>query len=379
MRINLRIKNEDVGFQIFDALYAFKQSLDYSGNLNIVINQPPMLGDCSVLCVNMFSDTSVEETKQYDLVFMSNGGEPLTDATPWMTELIQQDNTYLISNSFLTQEHQLFNKVITWPDSFMLCRDYWCRHFYPQYFENLKNWNKKENQKKKWTITAINGQNRTWRHWLFFELLPTVPNINIVTNLGSSVTRLNDPHWASTEDLMFHEWLNSRFDFATPEPNSYYPNVKMIGIDGKFGEVPPGYFIMPEYWQSNCVLWPETTWQNNEIAVTEKACKCFYSKTIPWPVGGANIHTLYNQQGFYTAWNLLPPEHQQFDSILDHVTRYHALTRALIWATENPEIFYSKQANEMLQSNQTTFLLGLDSIVNIATNMDKMFQQYAKQ
>jgi hypothetical protein len=377
MRINLNMKNGGIGFQIFDALYAFKQSLtqNYVSKLDIAINQPLVPGDCSALCVNMPPYMSVEETKQYNLVFISNGGEPLTVATPCMTKLIQQDNTYLIANSFLTQDHQLFNKVITWPDPFLQCRDYWCRHFYPQYFENLKN----RNQKKKWTITAINGQNRSWRHWLFAELLSTIPDINIVSNISTSVIRLNDPHWASAEDVIFHEWLNSRFEYSIPEPDSYYSNSRIIGIDGKFGEIPPGYFIMSEYWQSDCVLWPETTWQNNEICVTEKACKCFYSQTIPWPVGGANTHTLYNEQGFYTAWNLLPPEHQQFDSMLDHVDRYNALTCALIWVTNNPEVFHSARAKEMLQSNQTKFLLGSDSIIHTVTNIDKLFQQYAKQ
>ena len=377
MRINIDIKNTGIGFQIFDALYAFKQSLtlDYSSNLDIVINQPLMPDDCSVLWADMPSNMSVEETKKYNLVFISNRGESLMVATHRMTELIQQDNTYLIPNSFLTQDHQLFDKVITWPDSFLQCRDYWCRHFYPQYFENLRN----RDQKKKWVITAINGQNRTWRHWLFAELLSTVHNINITSNLGSSITQLNDPHWASTEDTIFHEWINSRFEHTIPQPDTYYSNSKMIGIDRKFGEIPPGYFIMPEYWQSDCVLWPETTWQNNELCVTEKACKCFYSQTIPWPVGGANIHTLYNEQGFYTAWNLLPPEHQQFDNILDHEKRYNALTCALYWATEHPEVFYSIQAKEMLQSNQTKFLLGSDSIVTAVTKMDKLLQQYAKQ
>jgi hypothetical protein len=375
MKINIDFEYSSIGIQIFDSLYAYRQSLnsECSSDWKITFNQAELPNDCSVLFAVAPSDLSVEEVKKYDLVFMCNGGEPLTVATPAMTELIKQDNTYLIANSFLTRSHQLVNKVFTWPDAIMQCRDYWCRHFYPQYFENLRN----TNQKKKWPITAINGQNRTWRHWLFSELLTTVPNINIVSNISSSIEKLNDPHWASNEDIEFHKWINAHFEDTIPEPDSYYANSKCIGIQGKFGDMPPGYFIMSEYWQSECVLWPESTWQNNELCITEKACKCFYSQTIPWPVGGANIHALYNEQGFNTAWNLLPPEHREFDSILDHKERYHALVRALHWASKNPGIFSSDQAKSILHSNQTHFLLCASDVGSVI-NIDKLFQQYAK-
>jgi hypothetical protein len=373
MKINIDVKNQSIGIQIFDSLYAYRQSLnvEYSSDWEITFNQSNLSVDCSVLFAPGPTDLSVNEVKKYDLVFMCNGGEPLTVATPEMTELIKQDNTYIISNSFLTQDHQLVNKVLPWPDAIMQCRDFWCRHFYPQYFENLRN----TNQKKRWTITALNGQNRTWRHWLFSELLATVPNINIVNKINSSIEKLNDPHWASKEDLEFLDWINSRYEDTIPEPDSYYSNSKLIGIQGKFGDMPPGYFIISEYWQSDCVLWPESTWQNNELCITEKACKCFYSQTIPWPVGGANIHNLYKQQGFYTALDLLPPELQKFDSILDHKERYHALANAVQWASANPEIFHSEKANSILQNNQKQFLL-CASDVNAVINMNKLFQQY---
>ena len=377
MKINIDVahQNESIGVQIFDSLYAYRQSLnaDYSSDWNITFNQPGHLIDCSVLFVYFPSDIYITESKKYDLVFMCNGGEPLSVATPAMRELINQDNTYIISNSFLTTTHQLIHKVFCWPDAIMTCRDYWCRHFYPQYFENLRNFD----QKKKWKITAINGQNRTWRHWLFTELLTTVPGINILNNYNLEIKKIKDPHWATEEDLQFIEWCNTRYLNASSLTDSYYSNSKLIGIEGKFGEIPPGYFIMPEYWQSDCVLWPETAWQNNELCITEKACKCFYSRAIPWPVGGANIHALYNEQGFSTAWNLLPPEHQQFDSILDHKQRYHALVRALQWVSENLEVFHSDQAKLILQNNQQQFLLCASDVKSVM-NIDKLFQQYAK-
>jgi hypothetical protein len=73
-------------------------------------------------------------------------------------------------------------------------------------------------------------------------------------------------------------------------------------------------------------------------------------------VAGANINRLYNEIGFYTAWNLLPEEMQKFDGILDHDVRYQQLSHAVAWLHNNPEVFDSEQYRCMTQQNKLNFL-----------------------
>ena len=146
-------------------------------------------------------------------------------------------------------------------------------------------------------------------------------------------------------------------DNSIPEPDHYYDLCPTIGIDGKFGKIAPGYFIMPEYFEYACVIFPESTWQNNELAITEKALKCFYTGSLPFPIGGANVNQLYNDIGFYTAWNLLPDNLKQFDQITDHVTRYQQAVVAVDWLNSNYAVFKSDQARSLINQNQYNFLI----------------------
>jgi hypothetical protein len=130
----------------------------------------------------------------------------------------------------------------------------------------------------------------------------------------------------------------------------------MSGIDGKFGQWPPGYMLMPLYFEHSCVIFPESTWQNDELAITEKILKCFFAGAIPWPIGGSNLNHLYNHAGFQTAWNLLPAEHQAFDAERNHFRRYHAVVDAIKWLEKNPEVMYTEQARNMIALNRHRFL-----------------------
>ena len=45
----------------------------------------------------------------------------------------------------------------------------------------------------------------------------------------------------------------------------------------------------------------------------------------------SSFNTLYNSLGFYTAWNILPEDLQQFDFEQDHNNRYIMMVDALKW------------------------------------------------
>ena len=365
-KINITIKKSSIALQIFDALYAFLQNLNlptYQSTINITFDDTYSHNDLNILCDYMPDEYSEQELTKYDFIFYCNGGEALTVATATMKKLLDRDNVFLITNSYLPKSHQLAHKVFWFSHHIQACHDYWTRHFYPQYFENTKN----KNISRESTLIAINGTIRTNRHYLFTLLTLHAPTIQQYSNIGKTVHLLNNAHWESLQDTEFREWLNKKYNnLASPEPNWYYDQSPTIGIDGKFGKVPPGYFIMPEYFKHSCVIFPESGWQNDELNITEKALKCFYAGSLPFPIGGANINQLYNDIGFYTAWNLLPIEFKQFDQIKDHKTRYQQAVNAITWLNNNRSIFETDEFSTMTIKNKLNFLTCKSD--NIAVN-----------
>jgi hypothetical protein len=375
MKINITVKTDSVGMQIFDAWYAFLQSLNsdnYCAPLEITIDAPYQVGDLNILYDNMPVNFLAQNLTKYDFIFFCNSVEPLEVATKTMVDLLDQNNVYLLTNSYLTESHPLFHKVIWFPINLIMCRDYWTRHFYPQYYENIKN--RSINRKEE--LIAINGSVRTNRHYFFTLLQQHVPDIPQWSRISTVVHKLNDAHWESTEDTQFRNWVNERYqDTSIPQPDHYYDSSVTIGIDGRFGQVVPGYFVMPEYFEYSCVIFPESTWQNNELAMTEKALKCFYAGSLPFPIAGANVNQLYNKIGFYTAWNLLPKDMQMFDSILDHKIRYQQAAKAIQWLKNNAEVFGGPLFKEMTDANKIKFLTcDCDHIA--ISNFDQLLQKF---
>jgi hypothetical protein len=369
LKINITIKKFSVDVQIFDALYVFLQSLNssnYQSMIDITMDATYSRDNLNILCDYMPNEYSEQELTKYDLIFYCNGGEPLAVATDIMKKLLDHDNVFLIANSYLHESHQLAHKVFWYPHNIQTCRDYWTRNFYPQYFENIKN----KNISRDSAPIAINGTIRTNRHYLFTLLKSHTPTIQQYSNIGKTVRLLNDAYWESMQDTKFKEWLNKKYNnFSSPEPDRYYDQSPTIGIDSKFGKIPPGYFIMPEYFKHPCVIFPESGWQNNELNITEKALKCFYAGSLPFPIGGANINRLYNDVGYYTAWNLLPIELKQFDQIEDHATRYQMAVAAITWLNNNRAVFQANEFATMTTENKLNFLTCKSNSIAV----DKLF------
>lgn len=355
MKINIREFRTGLGLQLFDAWYAFKQSqAQYTPDFELTITKEQQLADLNALYSYMPSNVEVDK---YDLVFFCNGGEPLQVATDYIKQCLELDHCYLMSNSLLTADHKLANKVIWFPHNIKTCRDYWTRDFYPQYFENMQNTKLPRNQ----GMMVINGQNRSWRHDVFSRL----EEIKFHNKLSTGVTVTDDAHWETEEDVEYREYVNSVYQAKNQK---YYSNCVPVGVDKKFGMVGLGYFIMPEYFTHDCIVFPETSWQNNELAVTEKALKCFYAGSIPFPVGGANINSLYNQIGFSTAWNLLPDLLKVYDSEQNHFRRVQQTVAAIQWLNNNQSVFQTEQCQQMRRQNLIRFLTcssDYDSVVRL--------------
>lgn len=355
MDINIHEKNNGVGIQMFDGLYAYRQSLDseYKSDWNITITDTCQPADLNILFEYMpQEDTQVDH---YDLVFFCNDCEPLMDASRRMKELYSNDNVYLITNSYLTSDHPLFDKVIWTPNQISICKTYWTQKFYPHYYESKRH----EALPRQPTLAYINGLNRTVRHY-FSELLAE-SKLEIDQRL-TYPDIANTPHsqWESAADQEFRSWLEDKYynqwSMSQHDNYTYYNNQTSIGIGQKFGETPPGYVILPMYYTNSCIAYPETGWQNNELTITEKTLKCFYAGSLPFVIGGSNLNKLLNDLGFATAWNLLPKEHQTFDQEENHKLRYHQIVSALEWLQDNLQVFESDEFIQLTNQNKSVLL-----------------------
>jgi len=358
MKIVVSQISQGIGHQILDAWHAYRQSkLDnYVHNYEYIFDQVENVHDydLSIYCAYMPKKISSDVLEKYDLVLICNGGEPIEVASPLIKELLSHDHVYLISNAWLGDQHPLKQKVIWFPHNVQTCRDYWTRHFYPQYFENQKF----DKLPRSNSMIAIIGSNRPNRQFFFDELTNALPELKIHPTISVDKTKLKDCQWESQEDTDFKQWLNNKYAAVTNVDNkkNYYSLSVKVGIQDKFGLVFSGYFVLPLYFENACVVFPDTSWVNHELCLTEKAIKCFYSGSLPMPVAGAGVNKYYNQLGFYTAWNLLPPEYQDFDQEENHRLRYKKLIGAVKWLYDNPQVFESDLFKQLTQENKINFL-----------------------
>lgn len=362
IRIHNFSNGNDVGLQIFDRYYAYQQAVNFNNNYQPDVQieyGPPMLGAVNIA----FSSMPHQEfcnVDNYDFIFLDNASEPLEVSTPYMAECLSKYNhAYFISGAFLNQTHWVESKVIPFNNNIRLFHDGMVRGFYPQYYQ------------RSWTIpnhTAdicyVNGENRSNRQYFIELLQQNNLNIHIKSVLKNSVVKLLDSQFEDLHDQEFRQFVNNRYNSKLHEPgSSYYNNAVSIGINQAFGKVPPGYFMIDEYYNYRCVVFPETHWVNNEHFATEKIFKCFVAGTIPWPISGAKTHAMYNQYGYQTAWNLLPEEHQQFDNEPNHVLRYNQIISAMSWLKQNAHVLRGDFAREIIQKNCFNFFTNtLDSI-----------------
>lgn len=361
MKIGIDYLGHSASSQMFDSLYAFKQSQSPGTNYSIdLIIDESSANDADIKILFCYLPETLENKnpQDYDFVFLCNNSESLDVSTQLMFDLYHgYPNVYLVSNSYLHHTHPLYGRVIWYCLNIPLCRDYWNRPFYPQFYEHQTKSASIARQNK---ITIINGQNRAWRHHAIQEIIKNSPGISV----KSSITRDNiineilDCIWESDQDRAFRDETNSAYPISRNCETDYYSNSIVTGINEKFGSIPPGYFILDEYYENLVTVFTERSWLNNELSITEKGLKCFMAGSIPFPIGGSNIHMLYNQLGFYTAWNLLPDSLKVFDCMTNHLERYEHMSRAVAWLIDNLDDLDQQEINQMVDHNRFKFLSG---------------------
>ena len=360
MKINVDFFDQPTELQLFDCLYAYRQSLQHDNQSDWQIqynSQHKEDVDLDILLLDVFAPRPTVDFASYDLILLLNRSEPLEVFNQQCLDLLELEQTYIIANSFLSSDHTLHGRVLWFPyTSIIHCIDWWHRSFFPMAYQHVQN----SQLTRQDQIVAINGANRANRNYFFALLSQSNCDIKILSNINSSVNKLRDACWESEQDTEFKIWLNSmyqgKFSSNSQTKIKYYDSAVSIGIDKKFGSIPPGYWLMPEYYENICVVFPESCWLNGELSITEKSAKCFLASSMPFPIAGSDVNQLYNRLGFWTAWNLLPMNLQGFDSEKNHALRYQGAVDAIAWLNANKDVFATETCKNMLLQNKLNFV-----------------------
>jgi len=361
-KIRIHKFSDSIGLQLFDRYYAYRQAVNAKNKYqsDVIVEYGPPTSNAVNIAFSSMPKRNFCKFDDYDLVFLDNAGESLEVSTPYIAECLDKyKNVYFISGAFLDQTHWLDSKNIPFNHNICLLHDVMVRGFYPQYYE--RSWTEPTHTHD---ICYVNGVNRSNRQYFMELLQKNNVDIAIKSALTDGVVEVPDCQFEDLHDQAFRKFVNNCYD--THFHRTYYHNSGVqVGIDHEYGNVPMGYFMINEYYDYKCVVFPETHWVNNQHFMTEKIFKCFVAGTIPWPIAGAKTHAMYNQSGYQTAWNLLPLEHQQFDNEYDHKLRYDKIILAIEWLKQNSHVLTSEMARNITQNNYLKFFTNTLDITTV--------------
>ena len=346
-------KSDYVGLEIFDYLLAYSQwHSDYNHTLDIELGDPTPQA-FNIAFVSM-PQTALHDLDHFDIVILDNADEAFGRGTEHLYHaLFQFDNSYLACNSILHPEHPQYAKLNPRIITSMIC---WHQHrrtyidpvYAPSYEFNMEAHNVG-------SLVYINGRNRSWRECitqLLQQHAPEVPHHNIINNSVVSETKFSwhEDQYDTAMRIQCNDSLVNQKHNNLP-PDQRWPALP-AGVRSRFGEVEFHDRFFDAFRHNAVIVYPESTWQNNVLSLTEKSLRCFLHQRWAMPFGGANIHALFRNQGFETAWSLLPKGLQQFDQCLDHKQRWQQQAQAVQWLAEHPEVFDSDHARNVLLQNK---------------------------
>lgn len=355
-------KIESIGLQVFDSLYAHYQNLAAKDNFESQVSitcAPTGHEDVRVLFAHRPKSLDHVNLDNYHAIFFCHSGESIEACNDTMFDVVSRyKNAYIICNSYLTKQHPHRDQILWHALTFSQFHDYCTRPFYPQYFELIKKNPLSTLYQPRKHIKLVNGLNRSVRQWALDKIVEYNPLIEIrnSVSVNSVVNETLHGYFESPEDTEFREFANSYYLIDKHSPNLMHQNTPVIGIDGKFGSFGLGYSFIDDYFDYKIIITPERSWFNHELSMTEKSLKCFAALSLPLPLGGAKINQLYNDMGFYTAWNLLPEDLKNYDNQVDHRQRYIDIAKAIKWLHSNPNVTYNSNYYDMVKSNQVKFL-----------------------
>lgn len=314
------------------------------------------------------------DPKEFDLNILDAGQHHFEVCVPSMYEAITNyKNCYFTHSSYTENTYPNFEKLIYCPNMWKF-QTWYGLAMYPTYFEDIE-----KDLKERKNLIWIAGQGRPNRYLIQDFLKLTCKDlIDFRSNNFTPQDTLLDSWFETEDDTKFREFVNLNYSIPNEGhfwSKNYYSSGINVGINNKFGNLKAGNLILDEYKNFKCVIFSESAWLNDTIQLTEKIVKCFVTKTIPWPIGGANTDLLYNKLGFQTAWNLLPEQLQLYNYEKDHVKRHQMCANAVAWLARNYEVLTSTKAYNLVENNfKTLYSNKLDKAS--AIQLDNVIRKY---
>ena len=350
-----------VTHQIVDQWAAYLQYLDqpnYRVTCDITVSeytgQDLDQTEFNVLLHHMPDDSILQLLDTFDVVFIDNGTEPVSVcSTQTIGDLLnnKQPNVYFQLHSYFYNRPDWNNNILWERQAFHeMFKEFYCSPFYPTFYSQ-RNANDTRNG-----ITYINGRNKSVRQHFFLCIGQQCPGVNLHNVLSSGVYETFDSVIETVEDTEFKDLCNTIYTIKSQQDWTYYADSILPGrqtpeVNNTRGDINPGCFLLPYYYENNCIVYPETVWINDEFALTEKSWKCFIAGVMPFPVAGAHFHQMMHDNGYYSAWSLLPDELKQWDNECDHQLRHIAQADAVAWLYDNQWVFAEDKCKEMILSN----------------------------
>lgn len=368
---------DDYAAQLWEYYYAHKQHIMYPNPPDISISFQKIDKNIDKKLFNVLhvqhvdvSKLSDTECDLYDVIIVDNSIENLSVGNnESLTFIKNNDNVYFLVGSFVHSEYHLYDKCISLPRDWLNCRNWYTN---PKVFVSYGVESSKARTNK---MVFIGGALRSYRKFLIDELEHT--GIDFLQN-SLKLECTNDTINGDDFDQQFVDYCNEIYNVGgvtTSEINIFY-NVLRFGIPSKpAGQTSISYIVMPEYKEYKCVLYPESSFINHEVYPTEKTWKCVVSKTHWIMFAGKHSYQLMADMGIRSILELTP-NGIKFDSIDNHVSRFREMSKSIKYLNNNPEIFDTQEAHDILNTNYEGFLTGNKFIMPMITKLDEILEKH---
>ena len=341
------------GQEIFDLLVAeWQWRSDYQHTPDIQFSAPQH-NTVNLLFLSM-PDAVPSNIDDYDLVILDNADEAFGRGTEVMYEILYRyQHSYLACNSVLHHSHPRYQQLNSRLITTMLHWNYHRRTYIEPMFAPSREY--QSLLPLPGSMIYINGRNRSWRQYITGLLEKNVPRLahhDQLHNQSASETKFAWHEDSFDTDARIHfndHYANNKLNLDPPEQR--WPALPS-GVNGRFGQVEFYDRFFTEFRQHSVIVYPESTWQNNVVSLNEKSLRCFLHQRWAMPFGGCNMHALFRDLGFETAWCLLPKELAKFDQCQSHMERWQQQCVALNWLLDHPQVFQSDFAQKTLLNNR---------------------------
>ena len=302
----------------------------------------------------------------YDIVIIDNQLESVSVSSDEVKRLlIAHPNVFYMCGSIIGRDHLLYDKVITFDLFWEIIK-----HQYTSFQLGTSHFVGNSNTRS--GVVYIGGEMRSYRRYIY-DLLETV---NIKKIQRDNVVSCTDDVYYDDYTQQFVDKCNEKYNVTGVIPDSsplYQPTY--LGIDGRRqGECSLGVFILPEYTMSNCIVYPESSFTNNEFHPTEKTWKCVVCNTHWIMFAGRGAYGIMRDYGFRSILEETPVG-IGFDNISNHEQRYNAVVEAIRYVSENPAVFDTANAKNILTDNYRNFYNNNRIIKQMVTRIDTLLRE----